>query len=110
MATKQTDTAVRLDALVEKLRACTLCPKMHRPAVRSFRVEHATRVLFSATRRKQPLLRCNRLRAQIWGNLSGSKHNRRTLFPRLSAASGRRQHASRVLHPGGTALDAQFEN
>ncbi len=33
MATTQADSAARLDALVAKLRACTLCPKMHRPAV-----------------------------------------------------------------------------
>ena len=33
MAKPHTDTAARLDALVTKLRACTLCPKMHRPAV-----------------------------------------------------------------------------
>ena len=55
----------------------------------SFRVEHATRVLFPATRRKHPTgLRCG-LRAQNWSAHGWLKINRQTPVLRMSAASRR---------------------
>lgn len=56
MAKSQADTARRLDALVAKLRACTLCPNMHRPAVSGGAVMSRVMSVGQAPGVKEPVL------------------------------------------------------
>src|SRR5258705_12106954 len=56
MARPQVDIAPRLEALVAKLRACTLCPNMHRPAVSGGAVFSRVMSVGQAPGVKEPIL------------------------------------------------------